>query len=86
MVWSSRHLTGSVAWAPRDAGPGHAGWACSRLIAVLCSTGTRASIVYAYFGTGAFSDVRIVHGGYEGLVDAIKPGTLWQHLEQRKRP
>ena len=86
MVCSSRHMTGSVAWAPRDAGPGHAGWACNRLIGVLCSTGTRARIVYSYLRTGGYSDLRIVHGGYEAVVDAIKPGKLGQHSEQRKRP
>ncbi len=57
-----------------------------RLVGVFCSAGTRASIVYAYLRTMGYSDVRIVHGGYEAVVDAIKPEALWQHLEQRKRP
>ena len=57
-----------------------------RLVGVFCSAGTRASIVYAYLRTRGYSDVRIVHGGYDVIVDAIKPGSLWQHLEQKKRP
>lgn len=56
-----------------------------RLVGVFCSAGTRASIVYAYLRTRGYSDVRIVLGGYEAVVDAIKPEALWQHLEQRKR-
>jgi len=57
-----------------------------RLVGVFCSAGTRASIVYAYLRTRGYSDVRIVHGGYEAVVDTIKPGKLWHHLEQRKCP
>ena len=57
-----------------------------RLVGVFCSAGTRASIVYAYLRTRGYSEVRIVHGGYEAVVDAIKPGKLWQYLEQRKCP
>lgn len=57
-----------------------------RQIGVFCSAGTRASIVYAYLRTRGYSNVRILHGGYEAVVDAIKPGNLWQHLERRKSP
>ena len=57
-----------------------------RLVGVFCSAGTRATLVYAYLRTRGYRDVRIVHGGYEAVVDAIKPGKLWQHLEQRKCP
>ena len=57
-----------------------------RLVGVFCLTGIRASIVYAYLRTRGYSDVRIVHGGYEAVVDTLKPEALWQHLEQRKRP
>ena len=71
MVCSSRHMTGSVAWVPRDAGLGHAGWDCNRLIGVLRSTGTRASIVYAYLRTRGYRNVRIVRGGCEAVVDAM---------------
>ena len=56
-----------------------------RLVGVFCSAGTRASIVYAYLRTRGYSEVRIVLGGYEAVLDAIKPEALWQHLEQRKR-
>lgn len=59
---------------------------CDKLVGVFCSAGTRATLVYAYLRTRGYHDVRIVHGGYEALVDAIKPGKLWQHLEQSKRP
>ena len=56
-----------------------------RLVGVFCSAGTRATLVYAYLRTRGYRDVRIVHGGYEAVVDAIKPGKLWQHLEKSKR-
>ncbi len=54
-----------------------------RVVGVFCPAGTRASIVYAYLRTRGYSDVRIVHGGYEAVVDTIKPEALWQHLEKR---
>ncbi|MBN2560252.1 MAG: rhodanese-like domain-containing protein [Phycisphaerae bacterium] len=57
-----------------------------RLVGVFCSTGLRASMVYAYLRTEGYRDVRIMHGGYEAIVHTIKPGELWRHLEQRKRP
>jgi rhodanese-related sulfurtransferase len=57
-----------------------------RLVGVFCSAGIRASIVYAYLCIRGYTDVRIVHGGYEAVVDAITPARLWQHLQQRKRP
>ena len=56
-----------------------------RLVGVFCPAGMRASIVYAYLRTRGYGDVRIVHGGYEAVMDAIMPGKLWEHLEQRKR-
>ena len=57
-----------------------------RLVGVFCSAGTRASVVYAYLRTRGYSNVRIVLGGYEAVMDTIKPEALWQHFEQRKRP
>jgi rhodanese-related sulfurtransferase len=55
-------------------------------VGVFCSAGTRASLVYAYLLIKGYRNVRIVHGGYEAVVDAVRPGKLWQHLQQRVRP
>jgi rhodanese-related sulfurtransferase len=56
------------------------------LVGVFCSAGTRASIVYAYLRTKGYTEVRIVHGGYEEVVEAVKPAKLWKHMRQEKLP
>ena len=57
-----------------------------RLIAVFCSAGTRANVVYPYLRTKGHTDLRIVHGVCKVIADAIKPASPWQHLEQKRRP
>ncbi len=45
-------------------------------VAVFCSGVIRAAMVYAYLVGKGFDNVRILDGGYEGLVAVFKPGKL----------
>jgi len=52
-----------------------------RPVAVFCSAGIRAAIVYAYLRTKDFGAVRILVGGYPDLTEQAKPGKLWKRLK-----
>ena len=54
-----------------------------RPVAVFCSAGIRAAIVYAYLRTLGFERVRILKGGLADLAEQAKPGKLWKRLGDR---
>lgn len=55
-----------------------------RLVAVFCSAGIRAAIVYAYLRSMGFDQVRILVGGYPEVTEHAKPGKLWKRLQARR--
>jgi len=52
-------------------------------IAIFCSAGIRAAIIYAYLRMKNYKHVRILVGGLEDLVKHAKPGSLWTRLRGR---
>jgi len=55
-----------------------------KFIAVFCSAGVRAAIVYAYLLSKGFSNVRILEGGYTALTEALKPGKVLKVLKSQE--
>ncbi len=45
-------------------------------IGIFCSAGIRAAIVYAFLRTNGFENVRILVGGYESLMNSLKPNQI----------
>ena len=41
----------------------------------------RAAIVYAFLRVGGFENVRIIVGGYEALLEDLKPGKIWNAIK-----
>lgn len=52
-------------------------------IAIFCSAGIRAAIIYAYLRVKNYTQVRILVGGLEDLAKHAKPGSLWKRLQAR---
>jgi rhodanese-related sulfurtransferase len=52
-------------------------------VAIFCSAGIRAAIIYAYLRLNNYKQVRILVGGLEDLVKHAKPGSLWKRLQSR---
>jgi len=52
-------------------------------VAIFCSAGIRAAIIYAYLRMKNYTQVRILVGGLEDLVTHAKPGSLWTRLRGR---
>ena len=55
-----------------------------RCIGVFCSSGVRATIVYVYLKSKGYKDVLILEGGYNGIIDEIKPGKFLKHIKTKK--
>jgi len=55
-----------------------------KFVAVFCSAGVRAAIVYAYLLSKGFSNVRILVGGYTALTEALKPGKVLKVLKSQE--
>jgi len=51
-----------------------------RPVAILCSAGIRAAMVYVYLRMRNYGQVRILVGGLEELAKYAKPGRLWTRL------
>ena len=47
-----------------------------KIIAIFCSTGTRAAMVYLYLRAYGYDKVYILEGGYESIVNELKPSKL----------
>jgi len=54
-----------------------------KFIAIFCPANVRASIAYMYLLLKRFSDVRILDGSYEALVEVVKPGAVWRVLQNK---
>ena len=54
-----------------------------KFIGIFCSSGVRSTIAFAYFKSKGFENVRIIEGGYEQLVDALKPGKVYKHIQAK---
>jgi rhodanese-related sulfurtransferase len=52
-------------------------------VAIFCSAGMRAAIIYAYLRIKNYTQVRILVGGLEDLVKHAKPGSLRKRLQSR---
>ncbi len=55
-----------------------------RVIAIFCSAGIRAAIVYVYLRTLGFPGVRVLTGGLSDLVEYTSPDRIWKR-EQSSR-
>jgi rhodanese-related sulfurtransferase len=51
-----------------------------KTIGVFCSAGVRAVIIFVYLKSKGYNNVKIIPGGYTGLIEAIKPGKLYKKL------
>jgi rhodanese-related sulfurtransferase len=51
-----------------------------KTIGVFCSSGVRASIIYAYLQSLGYKKARIIVGGYAPLMEAFKPGKLFKKI------
>ena len=51
-----------------------------QFVGLFCSSDNRAGVAFAYLRARGFESVRIVLGGYEGLVAELKPGKLLKRL------
>ncbi|HCO95988.1 MAG TPA: rhodanese-like domain-containing protein [Phycisphaerales bacterium] len=52
-----------------------------RITGIFCSAGIRASIVFAFLRANGFNNVRILVGGYEALLNELKPGEIWKYAK-----
>jgi len=57
-----------------------------RMIGVFCPTVVRSSIVYAYLLSLGYERVRIIDGGYPGVVSEFLPGKLRTHRQRAAQP
>jgi len=74
----------TVLHIPTDEIPGRLGEVpTDQPVAIFCSAGIRAAIIYAYLRVKNYTQVRILVGGLEDLVKHAKPGSLWKRLRAR---
>lgn len=52
-------------------------------IAIFCSAGIRAAILYAYLRVTSYTQVRILVGGLEDIATHANPGSLWKRFQAR---
>ncbi len=52
-----------------------------RVIGIFCSAGIRSSIVYAFLRANGFDNVRILVGGYEAILNELKPVKIWKYAK-----
>ncbi|MGQ1891216.1 rhodanese-like domain-containing protein [Thermophagus sp. OGC60D27] len=53
-----------------------------KTVGVFCSAGVRAVIIFVYLRSKGYNNVRIIPGGYAGLMEAVKPGKLFKKLNR----
>jgi len=53
-------------------------------IGIFCSSGVRATIVYAYLRANGYGNVRILEGGYSGIMEEFKPGKLLKKMKNKR--
>jgi len=52
-------------------------------VGIFCSSGVRATTVYLYLRMHDYENVRILEGGYNGIVDEFKPGKLLKKIKNK---
>ncbi|MHA1136720.1 MAG: rhodanese-like domain-containing protein [Candidatus Thorarchaeota archaeon] len=53
-------------------------------IVVFCPSNFRSTLAYVYLTTLGHESVRILGGGYYGLVDILMPGKVYKHVTSQK--
>lgn len=53
-----------------------------KTVGIFCASGVRSTMVYLYLRTLGFDNVKIIEGGYNELVNELKPGKLLKHISQ----
>ncbi|MGB9907777.1 MAG: rhodanese-like domain-containing protein [Candidatus Saccharicenans sp.] len=54
-----------------------------KFIGLFCSSGVRSSMALIYLKSQGFENLRLVDGGYEQLVEALKPGKIFKHINNQ---
>jgi rhodanese-related sulfurtransferase len=54
-----------------------------KFIGIFCSSGVRSAIAFAYLRSMGFDNVKMIEGGYPQLMDAIMPGKLFKHINNK---
>ncbi|HEK85692.1 MAG: rhodanese-like domain-containing protein [Candidatus Saccharicenans sp.] len=54
-----------------------------KFIGLFCSSGVRSSMAFIYLKSKGFENIRLVDGGYEQLVEALKPGKIFKHINNQ---
>ncbi|NCB40351.1 MAG: rhodanese-like domain-containing protein [Erysipelotrichia bacterium] len=54
-----------------------------KFVGVFCSSGVRSTMAYFYLRARGFENVRVIEGGYNELVDELKPGKLLKHITKK---
>ena len=49
-------------------------------VGLFCSSDTRSALALAYLRARGYTSARILAGGYQALVDELKPGKVYQRL------
>jgi len=52
-----------------------------KTVGIFCSAGIRTAIVYAFLRANGFENVKILVGGYEALLNKLKPGEIWNYIK-----
>ena len=52
-----------------------------KTVGIFCSAGTRSAIVYAFLRANGFDNVRIIVGGYDDIMNNLKPGKVWSFVK-----
>ena len=53
----------------------------NKTIGVFCSAGIRAALVYAFLRANGFQNVKILVGGYQAVLEQLKPHKIWGHIQ-----
>jgi len=54
-----------------------------KVVGVFCSSGVRSTMVYFYLRARGFENVKVIEGGYNELVDELKPGKLLKQMAKK---
>lgn len=53
-----------------------------KFIGIFCSGGIRSTIAYVFLRNQGLENVKIIEGGYEQLVEILKPGKLYKLINK----
>ncbi|MCR4396613.1 MAG: rhodanese-like domain-containing protein [Candidatus Saccharicenans sp.] len=54
-----------------------------KFIGLFGSSGVRSSMAFIYLKAQGFENIRLVDGGYEQLVEALKPGKIFKRINNQ---